>query len=93
MKAIPAAGGPPIGIDRTDLQRWTGVEGKGFIGEASSRATDVAATRRLIGGRLGHPRTMSKMIGTTASGILIDDPCETAVLDLDRAATGMGCRP
>ena len=86
MKTIQSEGGPLIGIDCTHLHRWTGIEGKGFIGEASPFATDYDAICSLLDERIHDPCCIFKLKGIIASGFLIVEPWETAILDIDQSA-------
>lgn len=84
MKTIKSAGGPLIGLDRDQIQLWTGIEGKGFIGDDSPFDTDYEAAGYLIDGRTYPPCCVAKITGVAATGLLITMPSQTAVLDLDR---------
>lgn len=83
MKTIQSEGGPLIGIDRTHLHRWTGIDGKEFIGEASPFATDYEAICSLTD---HEPRCIFELKDMIASGFLIVEPWETAILDIDQNA-------
>ena len=86
MKAIKSNGGPLIGLDREHLPLWTGIEGKGFIGEAAPFANDYEAAGDLTDGRRHPPCSISKITGIAAEGLLITMPLRTAIVSLDNDA-------
>ena len=86
MRTIRSNGGPLIGIDRDHMHLWTGIDGKGFIGEAAPFASDYEAAGYLLDGRNHPPCCIAHIQGDSAHGLLITMPNRTAVLNLDRDA-------
>jgi hypothetical protein len=86
MKAIKSNGGPLIGLDRDHMRLWTGIDGKGFIGDDAPFSNDYEAGCDLLGGPRYCPRSISKIAGVAAEGLLISMPLQTAVVPLDRDA-------
>ena len=83
MKIIESAGGPLIGLSRCDLQEWSGIEGKRFIGEAAPFSNDYEAVgSAMFGGRRTVGR-VAKIAGSTHEGLLVNLPRRTLVVASD----------
>ena len=83
MKIIESYGGPLIGLSRCDVQHWSGIEGKLFIGDASPFSDDYDATKFAMLGDDNLCGYLAKLTGVTCEGLLINTPVRTLVVASD----------
>ena len=80
MKIIESYGGPLIGLSRCDVQHWSGIEGKLFIGDASPFSNDYDAIKSAMLDDNKLSGYLAKMTGVTDEGLLINTPVRTLVV-------------
>ena len=80
MKIIESAGGPLIGLSRCDLQDWSGIEGKRFIGEAAPFSDDYEAVGSAMFGGRRAVGSLSRISGSTHEGLLVNLPLKTLIV-------------